>query len=272
MLSAFDPRMDNSTARNQIKVHASNLTSSIPGLNQGEKKKLLSSLIWRKYFSSFFLWRIRYVACSQLSRIQARWRYLCPEPQRFRFYETDHVLDQYSSSSSTRIKFCCNCAIRRIPHYYLSNVLWFWAKGTLFRLYISYINMKKVDPSQLNDKCKERKNLVLHLTDTKFVTSREKFWYNSLHFLKRKRNRGNISIESHYIIFTLKSFTEWQDAKMLSKFSRNKNWLKVIFRCFLAFSFLLACSYGGAWLDMRILFYFLAIHDMDFAKLSSRRP
>ena len=52
---------------------------------------------------------------------------------------------------------------------------------------------------------------------------------------------------------------------MLSIYSRNKSWLKVIFWCFLAFSVLLAR------LDMGILFYFLAIHDMDFTKLCSRQ-
>ena len=38
MLSAFDSRRDNSTAKNQIEVHTSNLTSSLRGLSQGDKK------------------------------------------------------------------------------------------------------------------------------------------------------------------------------------------------------------------------------------------
>ena len=106
------------------------------------------------------------------------------------------------------------------------------------------INLKKVDRLQPNDKCKERSNSVLHLTDTKFVTSRESSGITP-YTLKRKRNRGNIFIESQYIIFTLKSFID-KPPTVLSIFSRNKTWLKVIFWCFLAFSVLSACSYEGA--------------------------
>ena len=71
----------------------------------------------KKIFASFFLWRIHYMACKN----KATWfSYLefkqdggnyAPSRRGFVCTKTDHGLDQYSSSSITRIKFCRNYAI-----------------------------------------------------------------------------------------------------------------------------------------------------------------
>ena len=73
-VECFDPRMDNSTASNQIEVLTSNLTSSLRGLSQGDKK-LSVEFAFEENISHrfFFLPRINYVACKN----KATWfRYL----------------------------------------------------------------------------------------------------------------------------------------------------------------------------------------------------
>lgn len=194
-----------------------------------------------------------------------------PSRRGFVCTKTDHGLDQYSSSSITRIKSCRNYAIwKYISTTYL--MCFGFRQKERCSGHISPINLKKVDRLQPNDKCKERSNSVLHLTDTKFVTSRESSGITP-YTLKRKRNRGNIFIESQYIIFTLKSFTEWQDAYNAFNFLEKQNLVKshrlVLFNFFSPFKMFI--WRWLTWLDMKILFYFLAIHHMDYAKLCSRR-
>ena len=60
-----------------------------------------------------------------------------------------------------------------------------------------------------------------------------------------------MSFESLCIIFTLKSFTEWQDPYNSFNIFKKQNLLKVLW-CFSALSVLLACPHEGTWLDMRI--------------------
>ena len=139
--------------------------------------------------------------------------------------------------------------------------------------YLLSINVENVDSIQRNDKCKERNNSVLHLTGKTFVTSRESSPRTHYTF----NEKGNKSMKHHnwksIHNFYPQIFSILNDKTptMLSIYSRNEPWLKVIFWCFLAFSLLSARSSEDAWLDMGILFYSLAIHDIDFAKLCSRR-
>ena len=189
MLSAFDPRMDNCAARNQIKVHTSNLSSIIE-----------ENISLRFSFEEYIIWLAR----------------------------TKLLGLAISNSSKTEV----------IMHRAAE---------------VSFV----------------RKQITVLI---KFVTSRESSGITP-YTLKRKRNRGNIFIESQYIIFTLKSFTEWQDAYNAFNFLEKQNLVKshrlVLFNFFSPFSMFI--WRWLTWLDMKILFYFLAIHHMDYAKLCSRR-
>ena len=60
-------------------------------------------------------------------------------------------------------------------------------------IYLLCKNVKKVDRLQPNDKCKERNNSVSHLTETKFVTSRESSG-RTLYTFKTEKSRRNIHI------------------------------------------------------------------------------
>ena len=139
-----------------------------------------------------------------------------------------------------------------------SLICYYFRKRNAVRIiYLLCINVKKVERLQPNNKCKERNNSVLYLTEIKFVTSRANSGGTPYTF--KKKNRWNLSIKSSYIIFTLKSFY-WMTRRlsaMLSIFSRHKTCLKVISWCFLAFLFLFTRSSKDAWLDMRIFVLFL---------------
>ena len=139
-------------------------------------------------------------------------------------------------------------------------------------IYLRCKNVKKVDRIQTKDKCKERDNTALHLTETKFVTSRGTSGRTPYTFNKKNKSMKHLNWKSiHNFYPQIFSVLNDKTPTMLSIYSRNKPWLKVIFWCFLTFSVLLARSSEDAWLDMGILFYFLAIHDMDFTKLCSCR-
>ena len=147
-------------------------------------------------------------------------------------YITGHVLDQYNSHSDTRIKFCRNHNIEKIPQYKLFYVLWFQAKKRHSGHTFSCVNFKKVDRFQPSDKCKERNNSVLHLKETKFVTSRESSGITPFTFQKSNKPIKNVhrkSIHNFYISYLL---LYDKTPTMLSIFSINKTWLKVIFWCF----------------------------------------
>ena len=162
-----------------------------------------------------------------------------PSRRGFVCTKTDHGLDQYSSSSITRIKFCRNYAIWKYISTTYLMCFGFRQKERCSGHISPMYKFEEVDRLQPNDKCKELNNSVLHLTDTKFVTSRESSGITP-YTLKRKRNRGNIFIESQYIIFTLKSFTEWQDAynafNIFEKQTLVKSHFLVLFSFFSPFS------------------------------------
>ena len=78
MSSAFDPRMVNSTARSQVEVHTSDLTSSLRGLSQGDKKLSVEFAFKENISLDFFSMKNKLCGLQEKSysvsqsRIQAR--------------------------------------------------------------------------------------------------------------------------------------------------------------------------------------------------------
>ena len=145
MSSAFDPRMVNSTARSQVEVHTSDLTSSLRGLSQGDKKLSVEFAFKENISLDFFSMKNKLCGLQEqsylvsLSQIQAGRCIYAQSRRSFVFCETYHFLDQYSSSSITRIKFCHNHAIGKYLSTTYFMCLVFRQKERFSGSYISYI-------------------------------------------------------------------------------------------------------------------------------------